>query len=489
MNNSPNNWPLAIIQSLQEAELIQRHDRLCDLAAINAIPIELLPLLTLNNQISIAKQSTTAERILVNFATSHHKEVRLAILKNPSITADPLIILSQDKDIKILRIVKFHPQTPGELLIKFRRYFRYGTYRHGRTMEEYAAQRNLTSPELLRELAQHEDWRVRADVAGNQFTPIDILAILADDPYSYDGSQNNYFVRERVAANPSIPVEILRKPSFYKSNSYSAACNPSTPVEILEELAKIDLRGDLYRSMADNPSTPSHILAKIAISCPKKEISTLQIIAKHPNTPFATISFLLENKCVVYKDSLLHIYINLLRKNELESDLAIEIQAMIASHINTPTDILKELTLVHTSTPIDILERLSHSKDRELNKAAQDCLRSIYRELAANPETSTEQLWGMLYHRDIEIRLAVLLHRQGLNLLLDRALELENSLNRFIAALHPQLSSAQRDRLLYSDNWLDRLAISCNPSTSIEHQHSLPISPSNNGINISNLPS
>ena len=51
---------------------------------------------------------------------------------------------------------------------------------------------------------------------------------------------------------------------------------------------------------------------------------------------------------------------------------------------------------------------------------------------------------------------------------LDRALQVENSLNRFIAGLHPQLSAVQRDKLFYSDNWLDRLAIACNPSTSIE---------------------
>ncbi|WP_181243692.1 hypothetical protein [Chamaesiphon polymorphus] len=46
--------PSHVIQALQEAELIQKYHRLWDLAAIDAIPIELLQLLTLNNQISIA---------------------------------------------------------------------------------------------------------------------------------------------------------------------------------------------------------------------------------------------------------------------------------------------------------------------------------------------------------------------------------------------------------------------------------------------------
>jgi hypothetical protein len=62
--------PPVVIRALQEAELIQKHDRRCDLAAIDGIPIELLQILTLNNQISIAKQPTTAERILINLATS-----------------------------------------------------------------------------------------------------------------------------------------------------------------------------------------------------------------------------------------------------------------------------------------------------------------------------------------------------------------------------------------------------------------------------------
>jgi hypothetical protein len=90
-----------VIQALQEAELIQKHDRLCDLAAIDAIPIELLQILTLNNQISIAKQSTTAERILIHLATNKNKEVRLSVFKNSNVTMTVLEILSEDEDRQI----------------------------------------------------------------------------------------------------------------------------------------------------------------------------------------------------------------------------------------------------------------------------------------------------------------------------------------------------------------------------------------------------
>jgi hypothetical protein len=167
------------------------------------------------------------------------------------------------------------------------------------------------------------------------------------------------------------------------------------------------------------------------------------------------------------------IYINSLGVSESKRNLAIDIQLLILNHSNLTDNIREEITEVNTKDPIDILEKFSHSKDRALKKSAQARLRSIYLELASTPNTSIEKLWGMLYHRDIEIRLAVLLHPQGLNLFLDRALHLENSLNRFITGLHPQLSMVQRDKLLHSDNYLDRLAISCNPSTSVECLHRL----------------
>jgi hypothetical protein len=424
----------AVIQALQEAELIQKHDRLCDLAAIDAIPIKLLQVLTLNNQISIAKQSTTAERILINLATSKYKEVKLAILKNSNITAAPLIILSEDKDIQVLRTLKFHPQTPGELLIKFRKYFRYGTFRHGKTMEEYAASRHLTSPELLRELSQHEDWRVCA----------------------------------AVARNPATPVDILRKPSFYTYYASSVAANPSTPIDILEEQVRIGF-GEAMGNMHCNPSAPSHLLSKIASVCSYDRNYVPGYIAQHLNTSMATTVSIIKKTSVLSRDTLREIYMNSLRSSDLERNSAIEIQSLIVSHPNFPSNIRAELTEADTKAPINTLEKFSHSKDRALKKSAQARLRSIHRELAANLETSTEQLREMLYHLDIEIRLAVILHPQGLSLLLDRALQLENSLNRFIAGLHPQLSTLQRDKLFYSDNWLDRLAIVCNPSTSIEY--------------------
>jgi hypothetical protein len=169
-------------------------------------------------------------------------------------------------------------------------------------------------------------------------------------------------------------------------------------------------------------------------------------------------------------DTLLHIYIDSFNDREIKNDFFAAIQPII---IKNPNHVVKEFEHYQDSSPINILKKLSRHENTAFKQVIRSHLRSIYRELATKPETSTEQLWEMLYHRDIEIRLAVLQHPQGLSLLLDRALQIENSLNRFIAALHPQLSAAQRERLLDSDNWIDRLAIACNPSVSIDYLQKL----------------
>jgi hypothetical protein len=526
--------PPAIVRALQEAELIQKHDRLCDLAAIDAIPIELLQILTLNNQISIAKQSTTAERILISLATNNNKEVRLSVFKNSDITMAVLKILSEDEDRQIRRLFKVHPSNPNRF--------------------------SPNSPEQLRKLAQDKNYRIRSQVASNPATPIDVLEILADDLYNNDGS---YYVRQEVSRNSSTPVNILRKLSRDLSCSFIVGYNPNTPVDILEKFIENNNR-DAMRGMAKNPSTPSHTLEEILRLYPNdlsftllyisnnpntlaetlsilatytgnngyglrigvaNNINTLPnilanlaydrdkrvkiAVASNPNTPSSVMRLLWESRDIFIYQALAKnpaISTDLLR-NVAETDeyviqsnfsgddniiksepisnidykknLQKDIKIALCRNPQTPSDILEKLAddrgcdrvsiANHQNTPVAVLEKLSQLKaSSKIRKAAQARLRSIYRELAANPETSTEQLWEMLYHRDIEIRLAVLLHPQGLNLLLDRALQVENSLNRFIAGLHPQLSAVQRDKLFYSDHWLDRLAIACNPSTSIE---------------------
>ncbi|MBI3961905.1 MAG: hypothetical protein HY335_04055, partial [Deinococcus sp.] len=55
--------------------------------------------------------------------------------------------------------------------------------------------------DVLRELANNGDWRVRLAVAGNPVAPEDVLSRLAKDLESS--------VRRSVAANPGTPLAVL----------------------------------------------------------------------------------------------------------------------------------------------------------------------------------------------------------------------------------------------------------------------------------------
>ncbi|WP_328427488.1 hypothetical protein [Streptomyces sp. NBC_00443] len=57
-------------------------------------------------------------------------------------------------------------------------------------------------PEVLQQLAQDTDWRVRDKVAGRRDTPADVLGALAQDEHDA--------VASSVAGNPSAPDTALR---------------------------------------------------------------------------------------------------------------------------------------------------------------------------------------------------------------------------------------------------------------------------------------
>jgi hypothetical protein len=55
-----------IVKALENGDLIQKQARLCDLAALDAIPVKILPYLKLHHQKAIAISPVTSQRILVS---------------------------------------------------------------------------------------------------------------------------------------------------------------------------------------------------------------------------------------------------------------------------------------------------------------------------------------------------------------------------------------------------------------------------------------
>ena len=104
-----------------------------------------------------------------------------------------------------------------------------------------------------------EDLDTQRRIASDPNTRTEVLRSMADT--------NEYFIQLDLAANPHTPTDILDQfTDFRKYSSHvrgAVAANPSTPRDTLYKLITL---GDpiVYRALADNPNTPIDLLDVIA---------------------------------------------------------------------------------------------------------------------------------------------------------------------------------------------------------------------------------
>lgn len=108
-------------------------------------------------------------------------------------------------------------------------------YKYRIEKEEFEARRTadfeLTSGDVLTELAKHWSGSVCCHVAANPNTPRSVLDELAED--------KDMHVRAWVALNPNAPIELLSRYASSEDGLFReySADNPSTPATALAELA------------------------------------------------------------------------------------------------------------------------------------------------------------------------------------------------------------------------------------------------------------
>ncbi|MDR2637547.1 MAG: hypothetical protein LBB55_04345, partial [Zoogloeaceae bacterium] len=122
-----------------------------------------------------------------------------------------------------------------------------------------------TAPERLAELADHEDYRIRDEVAENPGTPLYLLERLAEDIE---------FTADSVASNPNTPPELLARlvdreeeiGDEFVDIRCAVASNPNTPPELMARLVKTggDRGYGILVGVAANPHTPLEILINLA---------------------------------------------------------------------------------------------------------------------------------------------------------------------------------------------------------------------------------
>ena len=123
--------------------------------------------------------------------------------------------------------------------------------------EVHEARDPSTDPSRLEELASSADGHVRRCVAENSSAPVEVLALLAEDPL--------FTVRKAAAENPSMLVELLTRLAEDPDEwvRWGVAGNLSTPVEVLTRLAA-DPASDVRKGVAGNLSMPVELLTRLA---------------------------------------------------------------------------------------------------------------------------------------------------------------------------------------------------------------------------------
>ena len=147
---------------------------------------------------AIAQNPDTYAHLLATLATDSHKEVRRATAGNPSTPLATLRILARDDARWVRQWVATNTSAPADLFVELLELATSETLRY---IKDCIANNPAASPELLRTLAEDDDYNIRDGLAGNPSTPADVLEKLA--------CADECRTRTRVAGNRAAPCTVL----------------------------------------------------------------------------------------------------------------------------------------------------------------------------------------------------------------------------------------------------------------------------------------
>lgn len=172
----------------------------------------------------------------------HINEVLASSLHTPLWVLEKLVI---HKNFNVKMKVAQNPNMPSFLLKKM-----YQLNSHQSVLNAIGTNPN-TPVEVLKSLIAQD---ICTGVAGNPSTPVPLLENL----YTMD----QWAIRQSLANNPNVPLKILLRLASDETYVFAAASNRSIPVPMLEKWAA-EGDGLVLESVAINPSSTEEILLKV----------------------------------------------------------------------------------------------------------------------------------------------------------------------------------------------------------------------------------
>jgi hypothetical protein len=238
---------------------------------------------------AVASNSHASTATLSKLARDLDKDVRAAIAANTAAPKSALARLMLDANDEVRAAARLNPSAPevlrhtlDELEGNDPRLSSDALERLARrddTLAAMAAAHVNASPELLRSLGSHDDWKVRYAVARHERVPGDTLERL--------GTDADFDVRGAVAINAAAPTKLLarleRDPHPLVRSG--VALNANTLPPTLERLMS-DEDADVRSAVAVHPLSSSELLDRLSRD-PAERVR--RAVALHTRTSAATL--------------------------------------------------------------------------------------------------------------------------------------------------------------------------------------------------------
>ncbi|MCJ8280136.1 MAG: hypothetical protein MJK14_09540 [Rivularia sp. ALOHA_DT_140] len=360
------------------------------------IPPEVLKKLAQTNSrciTYIAKHPNTPEELLLEFSQSTDKRLRQEVAKNINLPINILEILANDEDFWVRGEISRNPLTPISLLFKqLAREIVAGKYiayqisskvyncpevenildilaeestssletilqrliRDGGDTAHYFLARRFDLPaDLLAQIAQSDEFKIREAVAQNPNASSTTLEQLAQAP--------ELKLRITVAQNPNTPIYILDKLAKDENSlvRMQIASRTSLSLETLIELAS-DEKSEVRKKAFQNPNLPKEVVERIL--CSEDAFDFLKLnpdyLSHHPQIKALLINSdrYFDSKCVWVK------YITLIQP---EAN-----QELLQEKSNSISWIERLAVAQNPQITQDIREKLAHDSNQLVRAAA-----------------------------------------------------------------------------------------------------------------------
>lgn len=470
-----------------------------------AVPEFILPVLTEETRLKIARSPDTSAKVLARLVKDSDErrevEIRVAVAQHPHAPKNVLEQLLGDRSsgvsewaanhpkISLNILQEFHtrqqailnPNTPSEILSQLasstERGMSLSLARHpntpGNILENFAASAdwqlrlavafNLSTPiSVLQQLTQDTYWEVRWAVAQNLSSPTSILEQLLEDSYAdVSGAaqerldapsdavhKNSHIIlspnlipRDRYAADGIQRLHIISKEIGEAHSAYLRAVKVSQLTDVVQDVKRGRWKFRLYLLP---PDTPVNILQQLAES---QDSSDRSQAASHSHTPVSLLE-------------------------ELAMDESGAVRGSVANNPNTPVSLLQQLIrdsesyiidqaaknlsariLYNPNTPETLLQQLAEIPNQEISIA-----------LARHPNTPATVLEQLANSDTWQVRELVAQNPRTPLATIEKLVQAENSYapNAAVASLSQKLAQKYAQ---HSTPTLSRLITFFHPQT------------------------